>query len=430
MKDKLKLSVRNFRAIEQADILLNGVTVVSGINGCGKSTLSKLLYGVFRTVETFEKAVTKEWYYNLEWVFRLMRNISSENRRAFIPPLRAGVGLEEMAESLRRGFALVRQEIENQKAESLVRDKIIEIFPKTANINLETLSLENLLDKILVEIDKQTENSKLRLRNRDLSILFAELSQLFEENLPFENCDLYELDNPIFNRQNNSMVEPLLITKAIYIDTPMIVGYNNTFENRLPLEYWRHLNSLLCSKRGDRVQSDELIEWITQEILHGEITVKKDISRDLVFTPEGADKGYKLQDCATGVKSIASLLLLLKNGHLDDTTLLIIDEPEVHLHPEWIVEYARFLVLMNKKIGVKLFIASHDPDMIAAIAGIAEKEEIQQNVNFYLASPNESVPPRYFYTGLKMKTGPIFKSFNKSIIKIEQYSSDGIDDDE
>jgi len=62
--------------------------------------------------------------------------------------------------------------------------------------------------------------------------------------------------------------------------------------------------------------------------------------------------------------------------------LLIIDEPEAHLHPQWIVEYARILVLLNKKLGVKFMIASHNPDMVSALRYISEKEEILQNVHF------------------------------------------------
>ena len=29
---------------------------------------------------------------------------------------------------------------------------------------------------------------------------------------------------------------------------------------------------------------------------------------------------------------------------------MIIDEPEAHLHPQWIVEYARLIVLLHKKL--------------------------------------------------------------------------------
>lgn len=42
--DKLRIKVSDFQAINKADILLNGITVLTGENSSGKSTLSKLLY--------------------------------------------------------------------------------------------------------------------------------------------------------------------------------------------------------------------------------------------------------------------------------------------------------------------------------------------------------------------------------------------------
>ncbi len=55
---KLKIKIKDFRAIKSAEIVLNGITVVAGINGCGKSTISKLLYSTIKTTVEFDKIVT------------------------------------------------------------------------------------------------------------------------------------------------------------------------------------------------------------------------------------------------------------------------------------------------------------------------------------------------------------------------------------
>src|SRR5690606_12637015 len=98
---------------------------------------------------------------------------------------------------------------------------------------------------------------------------------------------------------------------------------------------------------------------------------------------------FDLIECATGLKSFAILQLLYKNRFFDKNTFLIIDEPEAHLHPQWVVEYARLIVLLHKNIGVKFLIASHHPDMISAIKYISEKEKVSNNLNFYLAKKHE-----------------------------------------
>ena len=57
MQTLAELSIKNFRAIKRAEIQLDGITVVSGVNGCGKSTISKLLYYILRNANAYEKLV-------------------------------------------------------------------------------------------------------------------------------------------------------------------------------------------------------------------------------------------------------------------------------------------------------------------------------------------------------------------------------------
>ena len=84
-------------------------------------------------------------------------------------------------------------------------------------------------------------------------------------------------------------------------------------------------------------------------------------------------------------------------------------------------KYARMIVLLHKEIGVKFFVASHSTDMISAIRYIAAKEEVQDKLNFYLAEDSEGTPYEYTYRDLGLDIDPIFKSFNKSLDKIDEY---------
>ena len=102
---------------------------------------------------------------------------------------------------------------------------------------------------------------------------------------------------------------------------------------------------------------------------------------------------------------------------------MIIDEPEAHLHPQWIVEFARLLVLLNKEIGLKIMVASHDPDMVSAIRYVSEAEGTLDNTNFYIAEQNGN-SQTYTYKDLGNDIEPIFVSFNKSYELIEKYGVD------
>jgi predicted ATP-dependent endonuclease of OLD family len=104
---------------------------------------------------------------------------------------------------------------------------------------------------------------------------------------------------------------------------------------------------------------------------------------------------------------------------LNDKTLLIIDEPESHLHPQWIIEYARLIVLLHKHIGMKFFIASHNPDLVSALKFISEKEQVIDNTNFYIAEKTSKYS--YTYKNLGKEIDPIFESFNIAFERMHLY---------
>ena len=57
----IRVSIRGIRDIDSADIDLNGITVLAGRNGCGKSTISKLVYQTYFTAANYEKLISQEF---------------------------------------------------------------------------------------------------------------------------------------------------------------------------------------------------------------------------------------------------------------------------------------------------------------------------------------------------------------------------------
>ena len=51
---KYRYSLHNYHAIEHADIVIDGITVLAGENGCGKSTLSRWLYYTINGATEFD----------------------------------------------------------------------------------------------------------------------------------------------------------------------------------------------------------------------------------------------------------------------------------------------------------------------------------------------------------------------------------------
>ena len=56
----MKLLLKNFAKIKEADIQLDGLTVIAGDNNTGKSTLGKVLFTLFHSLRNMSQSVVAE----------------------------------------------------------------------------------------------------------------------------------------------------------------------------------------------------------------------------------------------------------------------------------------------------------------------------------------------------------------------------------
>ena len=56
----MKLTINNFNMIKQAEIELNGLTVIAGANDTGKSTIGKLLFSIVKSYNMSRVKQTKQ----------------------------------------------------------------------------------------------------------------------------------------------------------------------------------------------------------------------------------------------------------------------------------------------------------------------------------------------------------------------------------
>ena len=92
-----------------------------------------------------------------------------------------------------------------------------------------------------------------------------------------------------------------------------------------------------------------------------------------------------IHNIASGSKSFGLIYLLLKAGVITKDSLLVLDEPENHLHPAWQIKYAEILCKMVAD-GYYVLITSHSPYFIQALKVYATKYGIIDNkTDFYFA---------------------------------------------
>lgn len=64
-------------------------------------------------------------------------------------------------------------------------------------------------------------------------------------------------------------------------------------------------------------------------------------------------------------------------------------EPEVHLHPEWQIEFARIVCELIKNDMMNILITSHSPYLIQAMKKFSMQSKIEKKANFYFAYNND-----------------------------------------
>lgn len=74
-----------------------------------------------------------------------------------------------------------------------------------------------------------------------------------------------------------------------------------------------------------------------------------------------------LRNMASGMKVFAMLEILVSEGKLMPGSLLILDEPEAHVHPKWINTLGKLIVFMAKKMSIRIVMTTHNPQLLLAI---------------------------------------------------------------
>lgn len=89
---------------------------------------------------------------------------------------------------------------------------------------------------------------------------------------------------------------------------------------------------------------------------------------------------------ATGSKVFSIMKILLERGEIDKDTLLVLDEPEAHLHPKWQNAFAEIIMILVKEVGCNVLLTTHSSNFMLAIDAYMRKYGMDEKCNFYKTS--------------------------------------------
>ncbi|MBD5299608.1 MAG: ATP-binding protein [Bacteroides sp.] len=442
--------LENYHAIKKADILLDGLTVLAGLNGCGKSTISRWLYGFVKFSNDFDRIVdaetAEELFERNRRLYEIQRRIAFWTKTNILPSAhRRNGNLDDEVLAFETRLREVCDTVQKEMTPELmgrygsqlwdtlgIKDEIqgvqhkLDLFVDTEQTYLADKMHENVTrktDSSIADLYRMIE-SGLDIQSRGpMHLQFSENgTELLDHDYEYLTYNGKRLEYNgvplVTDKIIGRFIAPLGMKRAIYIDSPMSVS-NQTGDI---WRVWSDLREMLSTPVKEMMPEARGIVTEISFILGGEVMLKDEGvgHKELRYVRRADGLNIPIDEVATGMKSFAYLLRLLQNGYIDSETLLIIDEPEAHLHPQWIVRFAKVLVLIRKMLGAKVMVASHDPDMVAAIQAMAEAEGLSDVTNFYQAY-RKSGELQYDYVDCGNDTSRIFECFNIAFETIDTY---------
>jgi len=238
-------------------------------------------------------------------------------------------------------------------------------------------------------------------------IVFEYMGSIFTFYLHNHRCTEIVLPDDFTN-------EEAKVFSPLFIDTPYIwnllpslktmktleqhqeIGVDfEIFETFLDLYY--ALNTKLKDDNKIKIDIASIIDGNFQENEFGEFVFVKD------------KKNIELVNTAMGIKYFGTFDVLSSKNHLYTGQILILDEPEVHLHPKWQLKLAEVIVYLVVN-GVKIFVNSHSPYMIEALQRYGKKMNIKQN--FYLANDRKIIQDDASLSKIFAKLSEPFDTFD------------------
>lgn len=453
--NKLNLEIKGFSPINKANIELNKINVVGGINSSGKSTVARLLYCYLKADvlndEKYIRNVLKDKLKMIGEGIKLSKDISLRNMiHEYINSFPQDEDVDLLIELLSQDDQIsyttilrdliVKENLDLFKGYSKLYDSsFTSIFGNDFNkkeyndgfVEVRSKMRESVNDE---ELDKVLDRGYLDdfydECGPDMSYE-EDMADKFEREFEADIALGYKLYTYKTKGSLNVFNDVFYIDSISILDLLDFINSEKNDKNKMDVIYPKShikylINSLCDTSLNDSLgfdiipfdladEEDIEIYGLNKEnacilkkifdIINGSVSSgKKDVYYsfdDIVVDSVGTG------NIASGIKQIGILQLLISNGKLNENSFLIIDEPEVNLHPYWQFKFAEILVMLAKEFDIMIYINSHSPMFIEAIDAFTEFNDMQKDINYYLTTPYEDT-----YDFVKIESDELYKIYD------------------
>lgn len=385
--------------LENFSFKLRPFTILAGLNGTGKSTITRSLYSILNVLNkevlvVFLSNVERQLY-RYSFVFpddsnkyqqtindiKFLKDLFSDTHYISLKTDKINAGLKFKA--IKERLSIIQIEISQQRFIrhsnlSQMLQNIIELLDDIDSVELQIIE-EQLRESFCKNF--QIPDTKQFINNKK-SYLEARIS--FSKNSSVV-CDIVLKDNNkiAYDIKGEFISECKKLNNVLYIESPVhfklakfLIERRETLSlNELTgvPEYVYDMLDLLSRKiiksHNPILLPHEIGDFL--EALNGKLK----ISNNLEMTyQDNSGMSYNLEQTAMGIINLGIINLLIENGVIEKNGFIILDEPETNLHPEWQVILVDLLYLLSKK-GVNIIIATHSSNIVRRLENILMKEE-------------------------------------------------------
>ncbi|WP_049518705.1 AAA family ATPase [Streptococcus oralis] len=408
----MKISIEKIGKIHHSDIIIDGLTIIAGKNSTGKSTVSKSLFAIFnsfykitQTYRSYKERAIKSRILDLDNYFDIfffnenpidlnkvvLKLISTQTEDDIKKVLNLYSLNEQLSESNFQKLILAIYKINQSTMQQVLYEETNNYFESEFSSNINNVNSKHEIGSI-----------KLKIKNEQIETYF-------------QNDKLIDIPN-FFS----------LNFKPIYIDDPFIIDTINQTDFRMfrsDSETNRTHRQVILSQYNKKESENPIDKIIIKEdiqIIYDKIEkILDENGTGIVYSYNRGNEDKKvlsIDNLSSGMKTFYLLKKLIENGTIEPNSPVILDEPEVHLHPEWQLVLAEIIVLMQKYMNLNFLINSHSPYFVRAIEVYSTKYAIDSKTKYYLAKIENDLSEFEDVTG---NVSEIYKILAKPFQKIE-----------
>ena len=369
----MELYLKNVGKIQETTIAIDGITVIAGENNTGKSTVSRVVFSVLSNFNNVNEQIQEELEYSLENIlFPVYRTVQ-------IGPLENAVReIMEHIDEYKESSELIRRCITQSgkgplnSPESGI-DRAVTMVLDCLNVPREEIFCASFAKNLNAEFDGQIQNiyrneaSAIELRLEDKTI-----SVRIQDGHIITNSDSMELG-----------------VSTIYLDNPMILDKERFYG--YGINHQKYLRNCLFSTKKRSTLVEEIVTAKKLSRVYDMIStvcsgdfIKKD--GEFGYREKAGREILNASNLSAGLKTFVILKTLLLNGFIESGTVLLLDEPEIHLHPEWQLLLAEIIVLLHKEFDLYVLLNTHSHYFLDAIEVYSQKHGVSDACQYYLSS--------------------------------------------